>query len=120
MPKRTYPYQKRPEYDQLFHQILNRIRDRSNAALSRDSFLSASTFRQWRLSYADGGTRYPRSVSLQEAARLAGLKLELVPHTHNSHLPPPDALRKPPAPPKRNSKNPNKGHRKPLQVRTSK
>lgn len=77
--KRKYPFTKRPEYDELFHTILNRIRDRSNSALARDSFLSSSTFYKWRLRYEDGGTRYPRSISLQEAARLAGFNLELVP-----------------------------------------
>lgn len=82
--KRKYPFTKRPEQDELFHTILNRLRDRSAAALSRDSFLAASTFYKWRLRYEDGGTRYPRSISVQEAARLAGMKLTLTPlYDHN-------------------------------------
>ena len=69
---------KRPEWDRMLFEVLHALRDRTNAAIARESgYLSATTIGNWRKGPKNGGTRYPQHHTLAAAAKVAGFTFEL-------------------------------------------
>jgi transcriptional regulator with XRE-family HTH domain len=66
-----------PERDREIFRVLRAIRGMSAPDLSRKTFLSAGTV--YNLRKAQGGTRFPRHLTLVALAEAAGLTYELVP-----------------------------------------
>jgi transposase-like protein len=73
-----HPGRHRPEYDNAIHDVLHNLRDRSAAAIARDTWVSPSTINNWRKGYENGGTRYPQHTTLSAVARVAGLEFKLI------------------------------------------
>jgi hypothetical protein len=67
----------RPEYDRTVFEVLHALAGISNADLARETYISATTFANWRKGPKFGGTRWPQHHNLVEAARVAGLVFEL-------------------------------------------
>lgn len=68
----------RPERDREVFRVLRAIRGRTPEDVAKKAGISPSTIRKWRMSVADGGTRYPQHYTLAAVARAAGLRYELV------------------------------------------
>lgn len=63
---------KYPELDRMVFDVIHELAGIAATELAEKSFLSASTISKIRRGPANGGTRYPRGITLQELARLAG------------------------------------------------
>lgn len=67
----------RPERDRTIFEVLHAIKGMTAAEVARDTYVSASTIRNWRK--ANGtGTRYPQHHTLAAVARTQGLAFKLV------------------------------------------
>jgi transcriptional regulator with XRE-family HTH domain len=65
----------KPERDRIIFQVLRAVRHLSAQEISQKSGVSVGTIYNWR----NGTTLYPRVNTLASVARVAGMKLELVP-----------------------------------------
>lgn len=74
MQTRKWKKAVKPEFDREVFTILRMIKlsGKSDKELSLESSIAVSTIRKMRIGYKYGGTRYPRSITLQLLAQAAG------------------------------------------------
>lgn len=76
----------RPEVDREAFEVLHPLAGETTADLARRSFLSYSTIRNMRLNPKDGGTKFPRRMTIAELGRLSGRKLVLLDEAEAEHI----------------------------------
>lgn len=67
----------RPERDRTVFEVLHAIKGKTAAEVARETYVSASTIRNWRRPN-ETGTRYPQHCTLAAVARTQGLVFKLV------------------------------------------
>lgn len=77
-PKRIWTRPQRPLYDRTVHEVLHLVRNSTAAEIGRQTWVSPSTIRRWRLGYEHGGTRHPQFETLKAVAEVAGFEFKLV------------------------------------------
>jgi hypothetical protein len=76
----------RPEIDREAFEVLHPLAGETTADLARRSFLSYSTIRNMRKNPKDGGTKFPRRMTIAELGRLSGRKLVLLDEAEAEHI----------------------------------
>lgn len=76
--RRKWTRPERPLYDRTVFEVLHSLAGQSAGSIAKQTWVSPSTIRKWRLGYEHGGTRHPQHSTLAAVAAVAGLEFRLV------------------------------------------
>jgi glutamate dehydrogenase/leucine dehydrogenase len=75
---------KRPTFDREIFEVLHKCKDLSTSQLTAKTYLCRSTVHNIRKGPKNGGTRFPRSSTVDELMRAAGFRKQWVPISNSS------------------------------------